>query len=60
MAAGGRATDCGVMNRGAGLGGSTGAAGCVLATTEWDTGGAGRGGTAEGGATVGRAAGEVA
>jgi hypothetical protein len=38
--AGGRATDCGVMNRGAGFG-STGVAGCVLAVT---AGGAGFGG----------------
>jgi hypothetical protein len=33
MAAGGRATDCGVMKRGAGFGASTGAAGGVLAVT---------------------------
>ncbi len=32
-AAGGRATDCGVMKRGAGFGGSAGAAGCALAVT---------------------------
>ena len=48
MAAGGRATDCGVMKRGAGLGGSAGTAGAAL--TGFVTDGAGR--TAEGGATV--------
>ena len=54
MAAGGRATDWGVMKRGAGFGGSTGATGVALAigATGFVTEGAGR--TAEGGATVWR------
>ena len=60
MAAGGRATDCGVMNRGAGFGGSSGAAGGVLATAGGEAGAGGRGGTADGGATAGRAAAGVA
>ena len=50
-AAGGRATDCGVMKRGAGFG-SPAVAGCVLAVAV--SGGAGFGGTADGGATVDR------
>jgi hypothetical protein len=56
MAAGGRATDWGVMKRGAGLGASAGAAGVALATVAADfvSGGAGR--TAEGGAMVCRGA----
>jgi hypothetical protein len=54
MGAGGRATDCGVINRGAGLV-SAGVAGCVLAA-----GAAGLGGTADGGATVGRGVGGTA
>jgi hypothetical protein len=51
--AGGRATDCGVMNRGAGFG-SAGDAGCVLAVT---AGGAGFGGATvvTGAAGAGRA-----
>ena len=53
IAAGGRATDCGVMKRGAGFGGSTWADGPALAVT---AGGlatllGGREGTADGGAT---------
>lgn len=52
--AGGRATLCGVMKRGAGFGVSTGAAGVALAAT---TGGlttvlGGRGGTADAGVTL--------
>jgi len=50
-AAGGRATDCGVMKRGAGFG-STAVAGCVLAVAV--SGGAGFGGTADGGVTADR------
>jgi hypothetical protein len=52
MVAGGRATDCGVMKRGAGLGGSAGATGVALATVAvgFVTVDAGR--TADGGATV--------
>lgn len=52
-AAGGRATDCGVMKRGAGFA-SAGAAGCVLAVAA--SGGAGFGGTADGGVTADREA----
>ncbi len=53
-AAGGRATDCGVMKRGAGFGASTGTVDAVLAAA---AGGlatvlGGRAGTADGGATV--------
>ena len=56
IVAGGRATDCGVMKRGAGLGGSTGATAVALAAA---TGGlatvlGGRAGTADGGATLWR------
>jgi len=52
--AGGLATLCGVMNRGAGFGGSTGAAGAALAATTCGlaTELGGRCGTAEGGATL--------
>jgi len=50
-AAGGRATDCGVMKRGAGFA-STGVAGGVLAVAV--SGDVGLGGTADGGATVDR------
>jgi hypothetical protein len=56
MAAGGRATDCGVMKRGAVLGGSAGTAGATLAGFVTD--GAGR--TAEGGVTVCRGTAGVA
>ncbi len=60
MAAGGRATDCGVMKRGAGFEGSAGIAGVVLATvvTGFVLGATGR--TADGGATVCRGAAGVA
>jgi hypothetical protein len=52
--AGGRITDCGVMKRGAGLGGSTGAAGAALAATAGGLGTllGGRAGTAAAGVTL--------
>jgi hypothetical protein len=52
MAAGGRATDCGVIKRGAGLGGSTGATVAVLATGAAGFVTVDGGRTADGGATV--------
>lgn len=56
--AGGRATDCGVMKRGAGFGVSTGAAGAALAAAAGGLGATlgGRAGTAEGGVTLVRGA----
>ena len=56
MAAGGRATDCGVMKRGAGLGGSAGTTGVAPATVAagFVAGAGGR--TADGGATACRGA----
>jgi hypothetical protein len=53
MGAGGRATDCGVINRGAGLA-STGGAAVVLAAGAGGAGAAGLGRTADGAATVAR------
>src|SRR5664279_333293 len=56
MVAGGRATDCGVMKRGAGFGVSTGATGAALAVAAAGLATllGGRAGTADGGATVWR------
>lgn len=52
--AGGRATDCGVINRGAGFGVSTGATGAALVATACGLATllGGRAGTADAGATV--------
>ena len=51
IGAGGRGPDCGVMKRGAGLGSAV-VTGCVLAAAIGGDGGAGLGGTADGGAAV--------